>query len=207
MDSGQSASDPRVGYAGAAQRRLPTQSRPSAQNRDVRLLRWPQHAEERAWCHDHKVPRILLIEPGVVPPELADVYEDWVRPPVPPADLQTRVRALSLRRRAFNRPEVDPHGTFLYRGERLSITPTQVDLSSRLVRSFGELVLRASLTDCLPGGERSAVRRNVLDLHIGRLRRKIAALELTIRTVWGCGYVLEPADLATCAAEHPRRSR
>lgn len=171
---------------------------------DVRLLRWPQHAEERAWCHDHRIPRILLVESGQEPPELVDVYEDWVRPPVPPEDLQIRVRALARRRRAFNRPQVDPHGSLIYQGQRLAISPTQVDLTSCLVRSFGDLVLRAVLAECLPGAEQTVVRRNVLDLHIGRLRRKIAPLGLNIRTVWGCGYILEPEDVAVRPAERSR---
>ncbi len=176
----------------------------SPHSHDVRLLRWPQHAEERAWCHDHRIPRILLIEPGQQPPELADVYEDWIRPPVPPEDLQIRVRALALRRRAYNRPQVDPHGSLAYQGQRLSISPTQVDLTSCLVRTYGGLVLRAVLAECLPGAEQIALRRNVLDLHIGRLRRKIAPLGLNIRTIWGCGYILEPEDVAACAIEHSR---
>jgi DNA-binding winged helix-turn-helix (wHTH) protein len=159
-------------------------------NSDVRLLRWPQQAAERAWCHERQVPRILLIEAGLQPPELVDVYEDWIRPPVPAEDLQIRVRALASRRRRFNHPEVDPHGSLLYKGQRLSISPTQVDLIACLVRNFGELVLRASLADCLPGAQ-TAVQRNVLDLHIGRLRRKLEPIGLSIRTVWGCGYALE----------------
>ena len=160
-------------------------------NADVRLLRWPQHAEERAWCHRQLIPRILLVDHGHRPPDLADVFEDWVRPSVPPEDLQVRARTLASRRQAFNLPEVDLHGSISYRGRRLSISPTQVDLTTCLVRSFGELVLRATLADCLPGGSDALDRRNVLDLHMGRLRRKLTPLGLSIRTVWGCGYVLE----------------
>ena len=169
---------------------------------DVRLLRWPQHAEERAWCHDRRIPRILLVEHGHRPPDLVVVYEDWVRPSVPPEDLQIRQQALAGRRRAFNRPEVDLHGSLVYRDRRLSISPTQVDLVSCLVRDFGDIVLRTTLADCLPGGSDAPACRNVLDLHIGRLRRKIAPMGLSIRTVWGCGYLLEADSATFTEAEH-----
>ncbi len=173
-------------------------------NHDVRLLRWPQHSDERDWCHANRVPRILLVEPGHTPPALADVYEDWIRPPVPPADLQIRVHALQARRRLYNRPQVDPHGGLVFQGQRLAISPTQVDLTTCLVRSYGELVLRATLADCLPGGCGTTDRRNVLDLHMGRLRKKLAPLGLSIRTVWGCGYVLECEDAALVLSREER---
>lgn len=166
----------------------------SHRNNNVKLLRWPQHAQERAWCHEHRIARILLIEPGQFPPEHVDVYEDWVRPPVPPEDLEVRARVLASRRQNFNRPEVDPHGILIYQDQRLAISPTQVDLASCLIRNFGQPVLRAALVDCLPGAAQTSPRRNVLDLHIGRLRRKIAPTGLTIRTIWGCGYLLEALD-------------
>lgn len=63
-------------------------------------------------------------------------------------------------------------------------------------------MLRATLADCPPGDGGTTDRRNVLDLHMGRLRKKhmgrlrkkFVPIGLSIRTVWGCGYVLECED-------------
>lgn len=158
-------------------------------------FRWPEHAEERSWCRQNRVPRILLVNTGQCPPEPVDLYEDWVRPPISNEDLSVRVQTLVSRQLEYDRPQVDPHGSLTYHGKRLNISPTQVDLSLCLVRSFSKLVLRGALANCLPGDGRSG-SRNVLDLHMARLRRKLAPVGLTIRTVWGCGYVLEPHDAA-----------
>ena len=38
---------------------------------------------------------------------------------------------------------------------------------------------------------------NALDLHIMRLRRRIAPLGLSIRTVWRLGYLIEAAGVPT----------
>lgn len=166
----------------------------------VRFLRWPEHAEERTWCRQNRVPRILLVDTGQQPPEPFDMYEDWVRPPISNEDLSVRVQTLVSRQQEYNRPQVDPHGSLSYHGKRLNISPTQVDLILCLVRSFSELVLRSALMSCLPGDGRSD-SRNVLDLHMARLRRKLGPIGLTIRTVWGCGYVLEPHDVAAAVPD------
>jgi DNA-binding response OmpR family regulator len=40
--------------------------------------------------------------------------------------------------------------------------------------------------------------RNALDLHMMRVRQRINALGLTVRTVWGRGYVLDvQAEMAS----------
>ena len=69
------------------------------------------------------------------------------------------------------------------------------DLEARIVEvllaRFGKVADRQSLlTAGWPGG---APSRNLLDVHLHRLRRRIEPIGLCIRTVRKRGYVLEPS--------------
>ena len=46
---------------------------------DVALVRWPGEADKREDLTDKGVPRLLLLEDGVMPPATQDCLEDWVR--------------------------------------------------------------------------------------------------------------------------------
>ena len=70
-------------------------SRPA--DADVAVLRWPSEAllrEQLAWFG---LPRVLLLAPGVQPPEPLDGLEDWMRDPADPGDLHVRRRTLQRR--------------------------------------------------------------------------------------------------------------
>jgi DNA-binding response OmpR family regulator len=138
---------------------------------------------------------VLLVEPGHVPPTVTDVFEDWVRQPITHLDLDSRVQMLASRRQEHDQPKLEGQTQLVFRGERGTISPSQSSLAELLSANFEQLVLRAALTASLghPTCEVDA-QRNILNLHIGRLRRRILPLGLDIRTVWGCGYVLESTD-------------
>ena len=74
----------------------------------------------------------------------------------------------------------------------VSLPPLGADLAATPITSFGAVVRRDELLRFAWSG--SAPPRNSLDVHVLRLRRRLAPLGLAIRTVRGHGYVLESAD-------------
>lgn len=129
---------------------------------------------------------------GSQPPLCTGEIEDWVRAPVSRADVEARKASLRLKALATAVPEVDPIGVIRFDNRSTGVSPTEVDILACMVRRFGEVISREVLIDCLPEG-RAGCRRNALDLHIMRLRRRLRPVRLTIRTVWGHGYLLESA--------------
>jgi hypothetical protein len=173
---------------------------------EVEMVRWPGDAARRELCAARDVPCLLLLEEGVAPPLPSRPLEDWIRVPADELDLVARVRRLeSLGNRVGEWPTVDDEGV-LHVGPRWSALSTaEAALARRLTADFGRLVNRNDLLAALsppspPAGtaaNATADRRpRTLDLQICRLRRRIAALGLTVSAVRGRGYVLEHARLS-----------
>jgi DNA-binding response OmpR family regulator len=158
---------------------------------DVVLVRWPAEESRRVQLREGGVPRLLLVDQGVPPPQSADDLEDWVRVPADEVDLHARVE--NLDRRAKTRTEVKPmldsDGVFRVNGTWVSLPPVEARLTSALLSRFGSVVSRDVLASS--GWPQGAPGRNALDVHVLRLRRRIAPLGLTIRTVRSRGYLLE----------------
>ncbi|SHG69457.1 helix-turn-helix domain-containing protein [Streptoalloteichus hindustanus] len=157
---------------------------------EVQLLRWPFDSARREHCRALGVLRLLVVEAGSAAPICSDVREDWVRAPVPREDLLARMAALRAKARAHRTPRLDPSGVLCLGERSISVSPAEAQLLELLVLRFAALVPREALRARLSDGDRTA-SRNALDLHIKRLRRRIAPLGLAIRTAWGRGYLLE----------------
>ncbi|GGM59897.1 hypothetical protein GCM10012275_33760 [Longimycelium tulufanense] len=157
---------------------------------EVQLVRWPAEAALRDHCRAMGVPRLLVVERGATAPICSDVREDWVRAPICKSDLKARVAALRARVSSHRIPQLDPSGVLRFGARSVTISPTQAELLDLLVTHFGQLVPRKALAARLPARAGNA-SRNALDLHIMRLRRRITALGLVVRTAWGRGYLLE----------------
>jgi hypothetical protein len=157
------------------------------------LVRWPLEAEERRRCSSERLPRLLLVDDGVPPPESTDCLEDWIRVPASEADVRARVRALLARGRAHLRtvPEIDAHGVLRFGAGWVSLPPVEARLANALVLRFEAVVGRDALRRAVWPG--ASPGRNVLDVHVLRLRRRLAPLGLAIRTVRSRGYMLEAA--------------
>ncbi len=109
--------------------------------------------------------------------------DDYLAYPQSPIELVARVRALIRRLREYSaassaliaRGEVvvdcERHEVTV-RGEPVSLTPKEFDLLRELASSAGELVPRDELLRDIWGLERPIASRT-LDVHIGRLRKKI----------------------------------
>ena len=129
--------------------------------------------------------------------------DDYMVKPFALAELVARLHSLIRRaaagadapdgRQAGGALELDPatHGC-VCRGRRVALTPTEYRVLGALLASPGAVVRRRALVDAgWPAG--AVVHDNTLDAYVGRLRRKLAALDGApgIRTARGVGYALE----------------
>ena len=159
---------------------------------EVALVPWPaeraRREELRRWGH----PRLLLIDRGPAPIP-ADDLEDWIR--LPADDLDLRVRVEALRRRTdgdSGSTLLDDDGVLRVGDRWVSLPPVEARLTAALLDRFGAVVSRDALARSgWPGG---SPRRNALDVHVLRLRRRLAPLRLAIRTVRSRGYLMERCD-------------
>lgn len=153
----------------------------------VELLHWPEEQERRTLLTEANQPRLLLVDPEASPPLTVDPTEDWVRLPADHQDVQARIE--SLRRRVTVTPTLDD-GVLRTASGWVSLPDVEARLFDALLTKFGKVADRQSLLAAGWPGE--APSRNLLDVHLHRLRRRIAPLGLRIRTVRKRGYVLEP---------------
>jgi DNA-binding response OmpR family regulator len=166
---------------------------------DVVLLRWPLEQDRRAELDRAGLPRLLVVEDGTAPPITVSELEDWIRVPAEEADLQARVEGLRARAsRGAAVPELDLDGVMRLDGRWVSLPPVEARLATALLDRFGAVVSRDSLARA--GWPEGAPGRNALDVHMLRLRRRVASLSLAIRTVRSRGYLLERAPAAADVA-------
>ncbi len=167
---------------------------------DVVLVCWPREAARRDVLVDAGTPRLLLVESGQYAPPTGDCLEDWIRVPATDEDLQARIANLVARHRRHSSelPKVDEDGV-LRSGDRwVALPPVEARLTSALLERFGAVVSRGALGRA--GWPEGAPRRNALDVHVVRMRRRLASVGLSIRTVRSRGYLLEashPAEVTT----------
>jgi DNA-binding response OmpR family regulator len=165
---------------------------------DVVLVRWPKENEQRDLLAREGRPRLLLLESGVLPPLVEDPLEDWVRIPAADTDVRARLDTLTLRARlrAPSQPTLDDDGVIRHKGLWASLPPVEARITRLLLDRLGAVASRESLSRA--GWPDGAPGRNALDVHVLRLRRRLAQVGLAIRTGRSRGYLLEPAmrDLA-----------
>ena len=160
---------------------------------DVVMVRWPDEQDRLLSLRSASAPRLLFVEPGDEPPQSSDCLEDWVRVPVDERELRARVDALIARASHHNlRPEMEGDGILRFRGRWVDLPPVEHSLVAALVERFGAVVGRDALTRRAWPTERPT--RNALDVHMSRLRRRIAPLSLGVRTVRARGYLLHTQD-------------
>ncbi len=152
----------------------------------VELVYWPGERERRALLRERAQPRILLVETSEPAPVTVDPLEDWIRLPADERDLQARVEALD--RRTEVEPTLDEDGVLRHGEVWAALPPIEARLVRAMLERFGKVVSREQLIERGWPGEEP--KRNVLDVHVLRLRRRLEPLGLTIRTVRKRGYVL-----------------
>lgn len=157
---------------------------------DVVVVRWPAEASRREELRREHVPRLLVVDDGAPPPDPDDCLEDWTRAPVDEDDLRARLVALDTRARHHggHAPVLDDEGV-LHNGDAwVALPPVEHRLMAALLDRIGAVVSREALAKA--GWPEGAPGRNALDVHVLRLRRRLAPLGLVIQTVRSRGYLL-----------------
>ena len=178
----------------------PIESRPGSVGNDVSVLAWPSEDRLRQQLAWFGLPRVLLLDPGVLPPDPLDGLEDWMRTPADPADLQAR--SATLQRRAA---EPARHTPFLDDDDLLWVGTTWVPVTGaqspvlRLLLAHLDRVVRfdSVIATCMSAGG-SGHPASVRTL-LSRLGARVRPVGLELVTVRRRGVIL------TMRAEPPRQ--
>ena len=171
----------------------------------VEVIRWPTEETRLAAARQSGCPRLILVDAGIAPPLTVDALEDWIRLPASDEDIQARLGVLENREflsHAGRVPEIDDHGILRFANRWAPLPAVEHRLIDTLVERFGAVVSREALARA--GWPAGLPSRNVLDVHIVRLRRRIAPLDLAVRTVRSRGYLLEATGDQRSALETDR---
>jgi hypothetical protein len=158
--------------------------------RDVALVHWPAEAQRLEHLRARGEPRLVVVEHGP-PPTTEDWLEDWLRTPVD--EEEVRIRLETLRARARNQTTDEPvfdDGVLRVGNHVVVLPPIQARLAAALLERRNAVVSRETLLRRgWPDGKPKD--RNVLDVHLARLRRLLAGTGLELRTVHRRGYLLQ----------------
>lgn len=158
---------------------------------EITLVRLPGDSSKLDDLRRAGDPRLILVEADCDPPISSELLEDWIRVPADERDVIARQEGLRRRLESpkDGKPVLDEAGLLRFAGQWVSIPPMEVRLLNKLIDGFGTVVPREQLADATwPEGSKG---RNALDVHMLRLRRRVAQVGLAIRTVRARGYLLE----------------
>ena len=160
----------------------------------VAIVWWPEEATTVERLRAARWPRLLLLAPGVAPPERAGPDEDWLRRPADDDDVRARIAGLVDRlSEAASAQLAVGSGRIRYRGRWVHLSDTEEALAGVLGQRFGEVVGLSALRVV---GDRNLSEGSVR-VHLTRLRKRIGPIGLAVRVVRGHGYVLEDRHLIT----------
>ena len=165
---------------------------------DVALVHWPAEADRLERLRERREPRLVVVEEGP-PPTTEDWLEDWLRTPVDEEEI--RIRLETLRARARQQPgELTLDEGVLRSGAPRRRAPADPG-AARRARCSNVRTRSSAATRCLRRGwpDEKPKDRNVLDVHMARLRRLIAPTGLQIHTVHRRGYLLRIGEVGSTA--------
>lgn len=128
--------------------------------------------------------------------------DDYLPKPFAVDELQARLRALVRRHLGGGASAVLELGTLSFdtTTRQVFLGGQEVDLSSRerevlssLLHKTGKVVSKQVLTAGMSSWD-MAVGSNAIEVYIHRLRKKLEPGGISIRTVRGLGYIIEPSD-------------
>lgn len=138
--------------------------------------------------------------------------DDYMTKPFLPLELVARVKAQLRRYKTYNHPQPstqEDENIIVYGGlvlnpanheaslneKPLSLTPTEYSILRILCEHKGNVVSAEALFRGIWGEEYYDKRNNTISVHIRHLREKLGDSfdhPRYIKTVWGCGYKIEP---------------
>lgn len=155
---------------------------------DVEVVHWPAEADRLERLRAAREPRLVVVDEGE-PPTTADVLEDWIRAPVDEADLLVRVTTRRARAERSAAGIALEDGVLRVGPHLVVLPPIQARLADALLERVNAVVGRDVLARrAWPEG--APAGRNVLDVHMAKLRRLLAPAGLDITTVHRRGYLL-----------------
>lgn len=161
---------------------------------DVPVVPWPAHEDTRQLLASMRLPRLLLVAPGELPPVPLDELEDWMREPADPVDLAAR--ALALQARADHRdpppPFLDADGLLWVGARWVAITHQQVPVVELLLKHLDRVVTMDAIVAAYLAGGGSDHPPSVRTL-VARLSARIQVVGLELVTVRRRGVVLAHA--------------
>ena len=126
--------------------------------------------------------------------------DDYIVKPFSLNELQARVRALLRRRQGGASPVLCYGGlnfdtvcrTANVEGKALSLSVHETGVLEVLLSRFGRVVSKEQLVEQLYSYDKE-VSQNAIEVYVHRLRKKMLDSGLTVRTLYGRGYVLDYA--------------
>ena len=124
--------------------------------------------------------------------------DDYLVKPFSLNELQARVRAL-LRRGQGNAAPLISYGSLTFDsvqrvasidGRTLTLSVQETGVLEALLARFGRVASKEQLVEELYNYDRE-VSHNAIEVYVHRLRKKLASTGLTVRTLYGRGYLLD----------------
>jgi len=178
----------------------PIESRPTALNAHVSVLAWPAEDRLRQQLAWFGLPRVLLLHPGVLPPEPLDGLEDWMRIPADPTDLEARSATLQRRADEPSRrtPFIDDDDLLWVGSTWVSVTGAQAPVLRLLLEHLDRVVRFESVIAAYVAAGGSGHPASVRTL-LSRLGSRVRPVGLDLVTVRRRGVIL------TTSPEPPRQ--
>ncbi len=160
----------------------------------VQVVHWPEEADHLIRLRLAHSPRLVIVDVDVEPPDPPDHLEDWVRVTTPVGDIEIRTAQIARRAAVTAAGGNEVHdlsdlGVFKWRRSTVVLSPIETRLTRALLFADGAVVPRQALESA--GWPGSSVRRSTFDTSIARLRRRLAAVGLELRTIRNRGYLLD----------------
>lgn len=172
------------------------------------ILRWPADADRREELRRHGHPRLLVLDPGAVPPERVDDLEDWLWTPTDERDLFARLNRLTVRSRPRDLGPGDvvvtPAGDVVVGHLRTALPPAEARILEVLADPPGRVRSRTVLEQAVWAGRAHGPR--ALDSRLFTLRARLVPVGLAIHSIRGRGFLLgTPARTTRSSTPPPAR--